>query len=81
MSNVVIQSLPSGARDARRIASLLDVPMHEIELHRFPDGELRVTTGPAASTTIIYAPLDQPNDKLMRFYLPAMFCGARVRIA
>ena len=65
MSNVVIQSLPSGARDAKRIASLLDVPMYEIELHRFPDGELRVTTGPAAPTTIIYAPLDQPNDKLI----------------
>ena len=65
MSNVVIQSLPFGARDARRIASLLDIPMHEIELHRFPDGELRVTTGPAAPTTIIYAPLDQPNDKLI----------------
>jgi ribose-phosphate pyrophosphokinase len=65
MSTVVIQSLPSGASDARRIASLLGVPMHEIELHRFPDGELRVTTGPAASTTIIYAPLDRPNDKLI----------------
>src|SRR5512134_1016436 len=65
MSTVVIQSLPSGASDAKRIASLLGVPMLEIELHRFPDGELRVTTGPAAATTIIYAPLDRPNDKLV----------------
>jgi ribose-phosphate pyrophosphokinase len=39
--------------------------MHEIELHRFPDGELRVRVGPAASTTIIYIPFDQPNDKLL----------------
>ena len=65
MSTVVIQSLPSGASDARRIASLLGVPMLDIALHRFPDGELRITTGPAAATTIIYAPLDRPNDKLV----------------
>lgn len=65
MSHVAIQSLPSGASDARRIASLLGVPMHDIILHRFPDGELRVTTAPAAPTTIIYAPLDRPNDKLI----------------
>jgi ribose-phosphate pyrophosphokinase len=43
----------------------LAVPMHEIELHRFPDGELRVRVGPAASTTIIYIAFDQPNDKLL----------------
>ena len=39
--------------------------MHDIAVHRFPDGELRVTVGPAASTTILYVPLDQPNDKLI----------------
>jgi ribose-phosphate pyrophosphokinase len=39
--------------------------MREIAVHRFPDGELRVTVGAAASTTIIYVPLDQPNDKLV----------------
>ena len=39
--------------------------LHEIALHRFPDGELRVTVGPAAATTIVYASLDQPNDKLL----------------
>ena len=35
----------------RGLQSRLGVPMHEIALHRFPDGELRVTVGPAASTT------------------------------
>jgi ribose-phosphate pyrophosphokinase len=39
--------------------------MSEIAVHRFPDGELRVTVGPAASTNILYVPLDQPNDKLV----------------
>ena len=39
--------------------------MHEIEVHQFPDGELRVTVGSAAPTTILYVPLDRPNDKLI----------------
>jgi ribose-phosphate pyrophosphokinase len=47
------------------LAALLDLPLRQIELHRFPDGELRVTIGPATATTIIYASLDQPNDKLI----------------
>ena len=65
MNAVAIQSLPSAASDAGRLASRLGVPMHEIALHRFPDGELRVTVGPAAATTVIYAPFDRPNDKLI----------------
>jgi ribose-phosphate pyrophosphokinase len=65
VSNPCIQSLPSCAGDARRLAALLDLPLRQIELHRFPDGELRVTIGPATTTTIIYATLDQPNDKLI----------------
>ena len=39
--------------------------MHEIAVHRFPDGELRVTVGLASETTIVFASLDQPNDKLL----------------
>ena len=65
MSAVAIQSLASSASDASRLASRLAIPMHEIAVHRFPDGELRVTVGPAASTTILYVPLDRPNDKLI----------------
>jgi ribose-phosphate pyrophosphokinase len=60
-----IQCLPSAAGDATRLASRLGVPIHEIALHRFPDGELRLTVGPAAATTILYVPLDRPNDKLV----------------
>jgi ribose-phosphate pyrophosphokinase len=71
VSRVAIQSLPSCAGAAERLASLLDLPLQEIALHRFPDGEMRVTVGPAASTTIIYASLDQPNDKLVALVLAA----------
>jgi ribose-phosphate pyrophosphokinase len=71
VSKVAIQSLPSGVGDAGRLASLLGLSLHEIALHRFPDGELRVTVGPAASTTVIYASLDQPNDKLIAILFAA----------
>jgi len=71
VSRAVIQSLPEGAADAARLAKRLDVPMHTIDVHRFPDGELRVTVAPAATTTILYIPLDRPNDKLLALLFAA----------
>ena len=71
MSKVAIQSLPSCVSDAKRLASRLGLTLQEIALHRFPDGEMRVTVGRAASTTIIYASLDQPNDKLLAILFAA----------
>ena len=65
MSRVSIQSLPSGLNDAKRLATKLGIAGDEIGFHRFPDGELRVTVGPVAPVTIVYAPLDNPNDKLV----------------
>ena len=69
--SVVIQSLPSSARDAAGLAARLGVPFHEIVVHAFPDGEIRVTAGPASATTIIYASLDRPNDKLIALLFAA----------
>jgi len=68
---VALQSLPGSSTDATRLALRLGIPMHEISLHRFPDGELRVTVGPAAPTTILYASLDRPNDKLIAILFAA----------
>lgn len=65
MNAAIIQCLPSSSRDAVRLASQLGIPFREIVIHAFPDGEIRVTAGPAASTTIIYASLDRPNEKLI----------------
>ena len=65
MSEAIIQSLPSSSRDAAQLAARLGLPFHEIAIHAFPDGEMRVTAGPAASATIIYASLDRPNGKLI----------------
>jgi ribose-phosphate pyrophosphokinase len=69
--SAAIQSLPSSSRDAARLAARLDIPFNEITIHTFPDGEMRVTTRPAAATTIIYASLDRPNDKLIALALAA----------
>lgn len=71
MPGATIQSLPSAIADATRLAARLGLPAHEIALHRFPDGELRVSVGPAAATTILYVPLDQPNDRLLALLFAA----------
>ena len=71
MSRIALQCLPDGGKDGERLAAQLGVPMHAIAVHRFPDGELRVTAGPAAATTIIYAPLHQPNEKLLAILFAA----------
>jgi ribose-phosphate pyrophosphokinase len=73
--NAALQCLPSAAAAARRLAARLGVSAHEIELHRFPDEELRVRVGPAAETTIVFASLHQPNDKL----LALLFAGEALR--
>ncbi|MBW7964358.1 ribose-phosphate pyrophosphokinase [Bradyrhizobium sp. BR 10261] len=75
MSTIALQALPSGTGAAKRLAARLDsgsgLGCDEIALHRFPDGELRVTVAPAADTTILFAPLDQPNDKLIALLFAA----------
>lgn len=69
--SVAVQSLPTSSRDAAGLATRLGVPFYEIAIHAFPDGEIRVTVGPASATTIIYASLDRPNDKLIALMFAA----------
>jgi ribose-phosphate pyrophosphokinase len=66
-----LHCLPSGIAEAKRLAARLGLPLHEIEIHRFPDGEIRVTVGSAAPIDIVYASLDQPNDKLIAILFAA----------
>ena len=71
MTGAIVQSLPDGAAVAAQLAARLGLARHAIDVHRFPDGELRVTAGPAAGTTILYVPLDRPNDKLLAILFAA----------
>lgn len=82
MSKAIIQSLPSSSRDATRLAALLGIPFHEIAIHNFPDGEIRVTAAPAAPITILYASLDHPNEKLvaLMFAVEALRRGGARRL-
>jgi len=73
--SAAIQCLPSGRAEAERLARILRAPYYGIAIHRFPDGEMRVTVGRSSPTVIIYAPLDQPNDKL----LAILFAGEALR--
>jgi ribose-phosphate pyrophosphokinase len=68
---IAIHCLPAGAADARRLAACLAVPVHEIATHIFPDGELRVSAWPGSAISIVYAPLDRPNDKLLALLFAA----------
>ena len=71
MSAVAFQCLPSSLEAGGRLAARLGLSCSEIGLHQFPDGELRVTVGPVADTTILFASLDQPNDKLIALLFAA----------
>ncbi|PDT87189.1 phosphoribosylpyrophosphate synthetase [Bradyrhizobium sp. Y36] len=71
MSTIALQTLPGGSDAAERLAARLGISCAEIAVHRFPDGELRVAVAPATDTTILYAPLDHPNDKLITLLFAA----------
>lgn len=54
------------------LAAALEVPFSLIEVHRFPDGESKVTVpGPLSDEVILCRSLDHPNDKLVELLLAA----------
>ncbi len=71
MISSAVQWLPSSAHFGPRLAQTLGIAGHAINLHRFPDGELRTTVGPAAATTIICCSLNQSNEKLIALLFAA----------
>jgi ribose-phosphate pyrophosphokinase len=71
MIQSAVQWLPTSTHFGPRLAETLGISGHAINLHRFPDGELRATVGPAADTTIVCCSLNQPNEKLIALLLAA----------
>ena len=65
MTPVALHVLPTHRTHAAPIAEGLDVPIFDLQVHRFPDAEVRLTLGGASTTALLYLPLDQPNDKLV----------------
>jgi len=73
--NYCILGFPESQEDASELAKLLDFPYATIAIHRFPDGESKVTL-PAKllkshSRPIIFRSLDRPNEKLIELILAA----------
>lgn len=64
-----IFALPENSAHAFEVARLLGVSTVGIDLHHFPDGEIKVTLLGAAETAILYMPLDRPNTKLLTILL------------
>lgn len=66
-----VHAFPEDAGPAGRLAHALGVPMREIALHRFPDGEALPKVGAASGTAILYRGLAHPDEKLMPLLLAA----------
>lgn len=55
---------------ARRLADALALPLDVIQLHRFPDGESRITLPPSSpEEVVLYRSLDHPDAKLVELML------------
>jgi len=68
-----------GARQAAGLASECGIPVNQIDVHRFPDGESLVRVHGAAETALLFRSLDDPNAKLVEVLLAASAlrdCGA-----
>jgi ribose-phosphate pyrophosphokinase len=63
---------------AERLARALGVEYHQVAVHRFPDGESKVTLpGDLDEELIFCRSLDRPNNKLIELYLACMAARER----
>ncbi len=64
--------LEDEAEIAGRAATAIGWPLHVVERHRFPDGELRLRLPPTLPPrVVVWRGLHQPNDKLVELLLIA----------
>jgi ribose-phosphate pyrophosphokinase len=66
-----IYGFPESEAPAHRLAVELGVPYRAIGVHRFPDGETRITATPAVANAVVYRSLDRPNERLVELMLAA----------
>lgn len=75
-----IFAFAEGARQAAGLARGCGIPLHPVDVHRFPDGESLVRVNGVADTALLFRSLDDPNAKLVELLLAASAlrdCGAR----
>ncbi|MDP3877519.1 MAG: ribose-phosphate diphosphokinase [Methylobacter sp.] len=69
---MMILAFPDYLAQAQRLAMRLDVPLSEVVVHHFPDGESLIRLPPSLPEhLIICRSLNQPNDKLIELLLCA----------
>lgn len=69
---MIILAFPDYLIQAQRLAARLDVPLMEVVLHHFPDGESLIRLPPSLPEHVIVCrSLNQPNDKLIELLLCA----------
>jgi ribose-phosphate pyrophosphokinase len=66
----MILGFPDSRVQASALAQVLDLPYAEVGLHRFPDGESRLTLpGHGTDHLVLFRSLDRPNEKLVELLL------------
>ncbi|MCC3305111.1 ribose-phosphate diphosphokinase [Sneathiella sp. HT1-7] len=71
MSAASLHFLPTSRAAAEELSARLGIRAHEIIIHRFPDGESRVRIHPVKGTAILFASLNNPNEKLLHLAFAA----------
>jgi ribose-phosphate pyrophosphokinase len=72
MSTTTILGFPDYAEPSQRLASALGAQYAMVGVHRFPDGESKVTLPPDLAGPVVFCrSLDRPNDKLIELLLAA----------
>ncbi|WP_375204258.1 ribose-phosphate diphosphokinase [Hyphococcus sp.] len=71
MMKRLIAAMPEDIEPARRLEAETGLPLAEIGVHKFPDGESLVRAPAAAETVFLYCSLNDPNGKLVDLGLAA----------
>lgn len=67
---MLLLGFEESSQQARAVAGKAGIDYAGIHIHRFPDGESRLTLpGSLPSQVAIYRSLEQPNDKLLELFL------------
>lgn len=67
----VLLAMPGYREPAQALAMLLDLPIMDVSVRTFPDGESLVRAEASAKSAILYGSLDHPNTKLVNLALAA----------
>ena len=69
--SMIVLGFGDGMAAARRLGAVLNVSVHEVETHRFPDKECLIRVPASARTVILYRSLDDPDRKIIELLLAA----------